>query len=170
MPLQGKNLIAGEWSAAGEKTFKAWSPAAGSAMEPDFAEATPAEIDRAMEAAEAAFHVYRRVKSEAIAAFLEKIGSEIAALGQELIERASSETALPADRITGERGRTVGQLNLFAQLVREGSWVDARVDRAIPDRKPLPKPDVRRMLVPIGPVVVFCASNFPLAFSVAGGD
>src|ERR1043166_9028340 len=170
MPLHGKCLIAGEWCASGAKTFKAWSPAAGSSMEPDFAEVTPEEIDRAMEAAEAAFHVYRQVKPDAVAAFLEKIGVEIVALGQELIDRAVSETALPPDRIVGERGRTVGQLNLFAQLVREGTWVDARIDRAIPDRKPLPKPDVRRMLIPIGRVVVFCASNFPLAFSVAGGD
>ena len=170
MALHGKNLVAGELGAAGPRTFKAWNPGAGAAMEPAFHEVSADELDRAMEAAEAAFHVYRKVKPEAVAAFLERIGTEIVALGQELIDRASAETALPPDRITGERGRTVGQLNLFAGLVRDGSWVDARIDRALPDRKPLPKPDVRRLLIPIGPVVVFCASNFPLAFSVAGGD
>ena len=90
--------------------------------------------------------------------------------GDDLIERAHRETGLPEARLLGERGRTVGQLKQFAQVAREGSWVDARIDTAIPDRQPVPKPDLRRMLRPIGPVVVFGSSNFPLAFSVAGGD
>jgi alpha-ketoglutaric semialdehyde dehydrogenase len=170
MPLHGKNLIGAERSAQGRETWKAWAPAQGQAVEPPFAEATPAEADRAMELAAEAFPAFRRLPAATIAAFLERIGQEIVALGDELLQRASLETALPIDRLTGERGRTVGQLNQFAALVREGSWVDARIDRAQPDRKPLPKPDVRRMRVPMGPVVVFGASNFPLAFSVAGGD
>src|SRR3974390_720449 len=91
------------------------------------------------------------------------------ALGDDLIQRGHLETGLPEARLTGERARTVGQLKLFAQLAREGSWVDARIDHAIPDRQPVPKPDIRRMLIPLGPVVVFGSSNFPLAFSVAAG-
>ena len=81
-----------------------------------------------------------------------------------------AETGLPEGRVRGERGRTTGQLRMFAALVREGSWVDARIEPAMPDRTPLPRPDLRRMMVPLGPVAVFGASNFPLAFSVAGGD
>ena len=104
------------------------------------------------------------------AEFLERIADEIQGLGDELIQRANAETALPEARLTGERARTIGQLKMFAGVVREGSWVEARIDRAIPDRKPAPKPDLRRMLIPLGPVAVFGASNFPLAFSTAGGD
>jgi alpha-ketoglutaric semialdehyde dehydrogenase len=98
------------------------------------------------------------------------VAEEIMALGQPLLERCAEETALPGPRLVSERGRTVNQLRMFAELVREGSWVDARLDTPIPDREPIPKPDLRRMLIPLGPVAVFGASNFPLAFSVAGGD
>lgn len=166
MVLHGKNLIGRERSALGTKTFRAWSPAAAAALAPEFHEATPEEADRAARAARS----FRRPPPEATAAFLDRIAEEILAAGDELIDRAAAETALGKDRLAGERTRTVNQLRLFAGLVREGSWVDARIDRADPGRKPVPKPDLRRMLVPIGPVVVFCASNFPLAFSVAGGD
>ncbi len=107
---------------------------------------------------------------ESLARFLETIGDQIVAAGDELISTCANETGLSVDRLTGERARTVNQLKLFARIVREGSWVDARIDTAIPDRKPVPKPDLRRMLLPLGPVAVFGASNFPLAFSVAGGD
>src|SRR5688572_4912972 len=167
MTLHGQNILGGERS-AGRPTWKAWAPAQGKDVDPSFVDATLAEADRAMELAGAAFPAYRR--HPRIADFLEAIGKEIVNLGNDLLERASLETALPIDRLTGERARTVNQLNMFAALVREGSWVDARIDRAIPDRKPLPKPDLRRMRIAIGPVVVFGASNFPLAFSVAGGD
>jgi NADP-dependent aldehyde dehydrogenase len=112
----------------------------------------------------------RELEAERIAAFLDTIAAEIEALGDTLIDQAVTESGLTKDRLTGERGRTANQLRLFATLVREGSYVDARIDTALPDRKPLPRPDLRRMLIPIGPVVVFGASNFPLAFSVAGGD
>src|SRR5204863_350182 len=170
MAHHGKNMIGGELSAAGSQKFQALNPATGARLEGDFVEATPAELDKALDLAARAFPVYRKIAHDQIAAFLERIGAEILALGAALIERTGAETGLPAARLEGERGRTIGQLKMFADLIRDGSWVDARIDRAIPDRKPLPKPDLRRMLIPIGPVAVFCASNFPLAFSVAGGD
>jgi len=136
-----------------------------------FEEASGVHVNRALEAAEKAFNEYSRLSPEQRAAFLDRIGVEIETLGDTLLTAANAETALPiSERLAGERARTIGQLRMFANLIREGSWVDARIDRAIPDRKPLPKPDIRRMLIPIGPVAVFGASNFPLAFSVAGGD
>jgi len=168
--MHGKNILGRELSALGPKTFRAWSPAAAAALDPEFREATPEEADRAAEQAARASPAFRRVPPDGTAAFLEKIADEILAAGDALLDRAAAETALGKDRLAGERARTVNQLRLFAGLVRDGSWVDARIDRAIPDRKPVPKPDLRRMLVPTGPVLVFCASNFPLAFSVAGGD
>ena len=134
-----------------------------------FEEASTAHVDRAANEAARAFDAYRRVPPDARAAFLERIAAAIEA-SDDLVSTAHQETALPKPRLTGERARTAGQLRMFASLVQEGSWVDARIDRARPDRTPLPKPDIRRMLVPIGPVAVFGASNFPLAFSVAGGD
>jgi alpha-ketoglutaric semialdehyde dehydrogenase len=170
MPIHGKNIIAGELCASGSKTFRVYAPGSGGPVPPEFHEATIEEADRAMEAAARAFPAYRKLKPDAIASFLERVAQEIEAAGQELIDRAVLESGLGPDRLTGERARTMGQLRMFAGLVREGSWLDARIDRAIPDRKPLPKPDVRRLQIPIGPVVVFCATNFPLAFSVAGGD
>ncbi len=113
---------------------------------------------------------YRSPGPEVLAGFLERIGELIVATGEKLIQTCAEETALSVDRLTGERTRTVNQLKMFADLIREGSWVDARIDTALPERKPIPKPDLRRMLIPLGPVAVFGASNFPLAFSVAGGD
>ena len=163
-------MIGGEIVATGKAVFHATNPATGDRLQPDFIEATADEIDRAMTLARDAFERNPQASAEQVAALLEAIGDEIVALGDPLLERAAEESGLPAARLTGERGRTVAQLKMFAELVREGSWVDARIDRAEPDRKPIPKPDLRRMLIPIGPVVVFGASNFPLAFSVAGGD
>src|SRR5271169_6677771 len=113
---------------------------------------------------------YRSPAPEVLAAFLERIGDGIMAIGDRLISTCAEETALSVDRLIGERARTVNQLRMFAGLVREGSWIDARIDTALPERKPVPKPDLRRMLLPLGPIAVFGASNFPLAFSVAGGD
>ncbi len=135
----------------------------------EFDEASPADVDAALAAADDAFQQFRRIPPDVRAEFLERIATEIGN-SSELLDAAHAETALPQARLSGERGRTTGQLRMFADLIREGSWVDARIDRAIPDRQPLPKPDIRRVLIPIGPVVVFSASNFPLAFSVAGGD
>ncbi|MCP4218526.1 MAG: aldehyde dehydrogenase (NADP(+)), partial [bacterium] len=124
----------------------------------------------AFEKANEAFPIYRLKTPGQRADFLDKIGDEILALGDALIQRCMQETGLPEARLTGERGRTVNQLRLFAGVIREGSWVDARIDTEIPDRSPVPKPDMRRMNIALGPVGIFGASNFPLAFSVAGGD
>ena len=127
-------------------------------------------IDNAVAAAEAAFETYSELPPANIARFLERIADEIVALGDGLITTAAAETALTADRLNGERTRTVNQLRLFAEVVRKGDWKDVRIDPVLPDRKPLRRPDLRRTLIPIGPVAVWAASNFPLAFSVAGGD
>ena len=170
MPLHGKNIIGRVLSADGESTFQAIDPATGQRLATHFHNATPEEADRAVRLAARAFEGRRPREPAQTVRLLERIADGIEALGDELIDRCNAETGLPAGRLLMERGRTCGQLRLFAGVVSEGSWVDARIDRAIPDRQPIPKPDVRRMLVPIGPVVVFPASNFPLAFSVAGGD
>ena len=170
MQLHGKNWIGGELSSQGAARFSAVNPVTGAELKPQFTEATEAETDRALELAEKAFEAYRAQPPERIAQFLEEIGNEIQGLGDELIQRANQETALPEARLVGERARTINQLKMFAGLVREGSWVEASIDRAIPDRKPAAKPALRRMLIPFGPIAVFGASNFPLAFSVAGGD
>jgi NADP-dependent aldehyde dehydrogenase len=165
MKLHGKNVIAGEAIGADDGYLTARGDLA------KFDEATEAHVDQAFEAAENAFQEFRRASAVRRATFLERIAEEIELLGDDLLVTANIETSLPiGERLVGERGRTVNQLKMFAALIREGSWVDARIDRGMPDRKPLPKPDVRRMLTPLGPVAVFGASNFPLAFSVAGGD
>ncbi len=170
MTLHGKNLIGPGTSAEGSDTFRGRNPATGEELPTDFHEATFAEVDRAMKLAAAAFAPYRRRSPEDRAAFLETIADEIENLGDELLKIADAETALGLPRLTGERGRACFTARLFAGMIREGSWVDARIETAIPDREPLPKPDVRLMHRPIGPVVVFGASNFPLAISVAGTD
>src|SRR6478609_3064618 len=126
-------------------------------------------ISQTMQNAANAFDAYQKTSPEARAVFLETIANNIESLGDALIAKASEETNLPAPRLTGERGRTTMQLRMFAQMLREGSWVDAAIDTAMPDKTP-PKPDTRKMLVPMGPVVVFGASNFPFAYSTAGGD
>lgn len=170
MNLTGKQMIGFDITNSGDQTFQAVNPADGSVLEPVFFEAAARDVDDAFKAAAEAFTIYRKKTNEERAAFLDKIADEIMALGDKLIERCMKETGLPQPRLIGERGRTVNQLKMFAQVVREGSWVDARIDTAIPDRQPVPKPDIRRMLVPLGPAGIFGASNFPLAFSVAGGD
>jgi len=170
-PPCGKHLIDGDWVAASTATFHAVNPATGAPLPGAFHHATSEEIDRAFTVASFAHLATRSLPRERWAEFLERIADEIVALGPELLERAEAETALPAaTRLTGERARTVNQLKLFASHVREGSWVDAVIDRSDPGRKPLPKPDVRRMLRPIGPVVVLAPCNFPLAFGICGGD
>lgn len=170
MQLTGKNFIGQQSSASSQTTFFGEDPRKGEAIEPQFHEATDAEMARAVELAAEATSVLRGLGAEQIAQFLISVRDEITGLGDVLIHRADQETALGPDRLKGERDRTVNQLKMFADLVTEGSWVDARIDTALPDRKPLPRPDLRRMLQPIGPVAVFGASNFPLAYSVAGGD
>lgn len=170
MELHGLSLIAGATSGEGGQTFYGVDPALNRRLDPPFFEAGVEEVDAAAETAWEAFESVGRLSGAMKAEFLELAAEEILALGDQLIERAGAETGLPQARLTGERGRTVGQLHMFAALVKEGSWVEARIDLAQPKREPIPKPDLRRMLIPIGPVAVFGASNFPLAFSVAGGD
>ncbi len=170
MPLHGENIIGGTLAADGRETFRAVDPAAGNELPTSFHHATSEEIDKALELAQTAFQSRRDRDPAQTAALLERIAEEIEALGDELIDRAGAETGLPSGRLRLERGRTCQQLRLFGQVVSEGSWVDARIDRAAPDRKPIAKPDLRRMLIPVGPVAVFGACNFPLAFSTAGGD
>jgi alpha-ketoglutaric semialdehyde dehydrogenase len=168
--LTGANLIGSRESRAASRGFRAVNPATGKALAPAFRDATPDEVDAAARAAESAFEAYAGQPPARRAAFLRAIAERLVGLGDALLERAQAETALPRPRLEGERARTANQARLFADLVDEGSWVDARIDRAQPGRTPAPKPGLRRMLVPLGPVAVFGASNFPLAFSVAGGD
>ncbi|HVW15216.1 MAG TPA: aldehyde dehydrogenase family protein, partial [Mucilaginibacter sp.] len=163
------NLIGYQYK-EGAKTFKAIEPATGKELQGDFAVVSIDDVDEALNLAEKAFAVYRYTDKKTKAVFLRNIAAEINNLGDELIERAMAESGLPQARLQGERGRTMGQLNMFADLVEEGSWVEAVIDSALPNRQPAPRPDIRKMLVPLGPAVVFGASNFPLAFSVAGGD
>jgi NADP-dependent aldehyde dehydrogenase len=155
---------------ASTQTFRAYEAASGESLEPDFPVSTTDDVAAACEAAAGAFDAYRELPAERRAAFLDAIGDEIMALGDALLERGSRETGLPIARLTGERGRTVGQLKLFAQVVRDGHWRGVRIDPALPERQPLPRPDLRLRKIPVGPVAVFGASNFPLAFSTAGGD
>jgi alpha-ketoglutaric semialdehyde dehydrogenase len=169
MPLTGQ-LFIGRERVATARSFRAANPATASFLEPPFSSAGKAEVERACELASAAFDQYRALDNETRAKFLETIADRIMALGDELLERGNAESGLPLARLTGERGRTVGQLRLFADELRKGGWLGIRIDPAMPDRKPLPRADLRQRKVPVGPVVVFGASNFPLAFSVAGGD
>ncbi|MBU2960798.1 aldehyde dehydrogenase (NADP(+)) [Citreicella sp. C3M06] len=162
----GRHLIAGEWVAA-EATFRS-DPAQGTAHE--FAIGTPALVNAAVEAAEAAFWSYGYSDVETRARFLETIAEQIDARGAEITQIGTQETGLPEARLQGECGRTTGQLRLFASHIRAGDCLDRRHDAALPDRAPLPRPDIKLMQRPIGPVAVFGASNFPLAFSTAGGD
>jgi len=153
-----------------QDTFNAINPATGKAIDPPYSISSLDQVNLVCAAAAKSFDAYRTLTNESRATFLETIGKEIMALGDSLLERAMSETGLPLARLTGERGRTVNQLNLFAKTVRAGYWQDLRIDPAMPDRQPLPRSDLRMRKIPIGPVAVFGASNFPLAFSTAGGD
>lgn len=168
--MNGKNIVCSYERETVNGSFSALNPATGKILEGDFFKAGITEADEALKGAELAFQTYKHLHKDLKAAFLRCIADEITALGEELIHRAAEESGLPTGRLQGELGRTTGQLRLFAQLVEEGSWVEAVIDTALPERQPLPRPDIRRMLVPLGPVVIFGASNFPLAFSVAGGD
>jgi 2,5-dioxopentanoate dehydrogenase len=150
--------------------FSGINPATGSPLEPKFFSASADDLERAATLAQGAFPTYSKLSGKEKGAFLRRIAEAIEAAAPAIIQRANLETALPEARLQGEVGRTCNQLRLFAELVEEGSWVDARIDSADPNRKPLPKPSIRSMHKPLGPIAVFGASNFPLAFSVAGGD
>ena len=168
--ITGKNYIGSALTAKGSKTYKTFNPQLNIENQTTFVEATSAEIEMACVLAEKAFHRYKTYSGKDKAVFLNAIADEILALDDELIQTYCSETGLPEGRAKGERGRTVGQMRSFAELVEEGSWVEATIDTAQPDREPMPKSDIRKLMVPLGPVVVFGASNFPLAYSTAGGD
>ncbi|KQQ40179.1 2,5-dioxovalerate dehydrogenase [Duganella sp. Leaf126] len=167
--ITGEALIAGQAVKGTGAVLRAWDPAAGKQLDAEFFAVDHSQIDAACRAAEAAFDTFRATSDAQRAVFLETVGEQILALGDTLVERVMAETGLPRARVEGERGRTVGQLKLFASLLREGSWNDVRIDAALPDRVP-PRPDLRLRMIGLGPVAVFAASNFPLAFSVAGGD
>ncbi|OAN73428.1 2,5-dioxovalerate dehydrogenase [Sulfitobacter sp. EhC04] len=164
--LTGKHLIAGEWVDGGP-TFTS-DPVTGDPVSVYCGGA--GDIDAAVLAAEEAFVTYGWTDRETRATFLEAIADEIEARGSELTACGSAETGLPKARLEGERGRTTGQLRMFADHIRKGDYLDIRHDTALPDREPLPRPDLRMVQRPLGPVAVFGASNFPLAFSTAGGD
>src|ERR1700691_3162105 len=176
MEFRGTSIIgfrdgnAGKAGDAGNGAFQAFAPATGQKIEPAFHSATAEEVDLAVRLAAEACVEFGRVSGAKKAEFLEMIAARIEAQTESLVTRATQESALSLARLQSETGRTCTQLRMFAKVVREGSWVTARIDRSDLQRKPVPKPDVRSMLRPLGPVVVFGASNFPLAFSVAGGD
>lgn len=167
--IQGLALIGGQPVRGAGKPFQAFDPGKNEAIGPDFNAVDAAQVSEACALAGAAFDTFRATSDQERADFLEQIAAQILALGDDLIVRAMAETGLPRARLEGERGRTMNQLKLFAELLREGSWQDARIDTALPTRTP-PRPDLRLRFVGVGPVAVFGASNFPLAFSVAGGD
>lgn len=168
--ISGANYIGAALSKKGDKQFQTFNPKLNLPTEWTFQEANEEEIQAAATLAKEAFVSYREIDGKRRAEFLRAIAKEIEELGDELIVVYMQESGLPEDRAMGERGRTMGQLNAFAALLDEGSWIAATIDLAQPDRQPLPKVDIRKMLCPLGPIVVFGASNFPLAFSTAGGD
>ena len=170
LSLTGHNYIGGERRAAGTVEHKSLDASSGEALPYTFIQATPEEVDAAAQAAAAAYPTYRNLSVVRRAEFLEAIADEIDALGDDFVALVCRETALPAARIQGERSRTSGQMRLFAKVLRRGDFYGARIDRALPDRQPLPRPDLRQYQIGVGPVAVFGASNFPLAFSTAGGD
>jgi NADP-dependent aldehyde dehydrogenase len=170
MHVRGHNFIAGQRSALGQTLVYSVDAHTGERLPGGFYQATLAEVDNAVDAASAAFPLFRNLPAVRRAEFLEAIADELDALGEDFIALTCQETALPTARILGERGRTSGQMRLFAQVLRRGDFYGARIDRALPARTPLPRPDLRQYRIGVGPVAVFGASNFPLAFSTAGGD
>ncbi len=170
MNITGHSFLGSTRADDSSQTFHVSNAATGEPLEPAFHSASTEDLEKAVSLATQAFSSYSSVAPETRAEFLRTIAEKIDALGDEITPRMMAEAGLPEPRCNGERGRTCGQLRMFAGLIEEGSWVDARIETAEPDRAPIPKPDLRSMRRPLGPVAVFCASNFPLAFSVAGGD
>ncbi|WP_164203604.1 aldehyde dehydrogenase (NADP(+)) [[Micrococcus luteus] ATCC 49442] len=170
MTLTGHSLIAGQPVVGGGKTAFGFNPATNEQLDPAYSLITEDQLTTATSAAAAAYPSFSTLDPAAHAAFLDAIADNIEAIGEELIIRAGQETGLPAARLTGERARTTGQLRLFANVVRQGDFRGVRVDPALPERTPMPRADIRQRQIPLGPVAVFGASNFPLAFSTAGGD
>ncbi|WP_342248023.1 aldehyde dehydrogenase (NADP(+)) [Pseudomonas sp. OTU2001] len=168
--MTGSNFIGGQRSAAGSVRLQSLDARTGEALPQAFAQATPEEVDAAAQAAEAAFAEYNALAPQRRAQFLDAIADQLDALDDTFVATVCRETALPAGRIQGERARTSNQMRLFATVLRRGDYLGARIDRAQPQRQPLPRPDLRQYRTGVGPVAVFGASNFPLAFSTAGGD
>jgi alpha-ketoglutaric semialdehyde dehydrogenase len=168
--LTGEMLIGAEQVRGTAGSFRAVNPATGQSVEPEFGQGDEVDVDRAATLAQQAFDPYRATSPAQRADFLDSIANNIEGLGDELIERAQIESGLPAARLTGERARTTSQLRLFAALLRGGTATGVRIDPAQPERTPLPRLDIRQRLIGLGPVAVFGSSNFPLAFSNAGGD
>jgi len=168
--LLGYSIIGGESRQGNGTAFNGIDPSTGAALDPTFHYASSEDLDVAADLAEQAFAIYNKVPGKQKAHFLRHIAAGLESIAAELVERAHRETALPEPRLKGELARTVHQLRLFAEVAEEGSWVNARIDSAQPQRTPLPRSDIRSMLRPLGPIAVFGSSNFPLAFSVAGGD
>ena len=168
--LSGTSLVGGRSVRGSHGEIAAVNPKTGNTLEPSYGLIGGAEVDEAAELAWSAFASYRKTTPEARAAFLDTVAANIEALGSTLTDRVMAETGLPLGRVQGETGRTVGQLRLFASVLREGNFHGARLDPAQPERSPLPRADIRLRMISVGPVAVFGASNFPLAFSVAGGD
>ncbi|APO81982.1 aldehyde dehydrogenase (NADP(+)) [Pseudomonas putida] len=164
------NHIAGQLSGNGDVLLNSVDAHTGEPLPYAFHQATGDEVEAAVLAAEAAYPAYRSTSPAQRAAFLDAIANELDALGDDFVQHVMRETALPEARIRGERARTSNQLRLFADVVRRGDFLGARIDRALPERTPLPRPDLRQYRIGVGPVAVFGASNFPLAFSTAGGD
>jgi 2,5-dioxopentanoate dehydrogenase len=169
MTINGEMIIGQRIVRGSAGVTRAFNPSTHAQLEPEFGLATREDVSTACTLADQAFDAYRAVPLEQRARFLETIADRIMDIGPLLIERAGAESGLPAARLEGERGRTVNQLRLFAKVVRDGRFLDATLDSALPQRTP-PRPDLRLRKIPLGPVAVFGASNFPLAFSVAGGD
>ncbi len=170
MTLLGTSIIGFSRSTSTTACGRGVNPATGEALAPEVFAASEAEVETATRLAAEAFPAYSALTGKRRGEFLRAIAARIEAIADDIAARGPLETGLPEARMRGETARTTGQLRMFAALIEEGSWVDARIERAQPDRQPLPKPDIRSMAVPLGPAAVFCASNFPLAFSVAGGD
>src|SRR6204780_4905664 len=168
--LSGRSLIGFREGNGSSEPLFATDPTTGQHLQPGFISATADEVELAVRLAADTFADFSRVSGRDRGAFLRKIAAKIESIAADVVERAGKETALPPARLQGETARTCAQLRLFAEVAEEGSWVAARIDNADPNCKPAPKPDIRSMLRPLGPVAVFGASNFPLAFSVAGGD
>lgn len=169
--LTGKLLINGEWIISTQSgTFYAENPAINEELPTEFSQANSKHVEAAVDAATNAFAVYSKISAEKRASFLEAIAGAMERTSDQIVERAGLETGLPDMRLRGELGRTTGQLRLFANLLKRGDWQRPVIDSADPDRQPMAKPDIRLTQIPLGPVVVFAASNFPLAFSTAGGD
>lgn len=170
MTITGQQLINGKWQAGTAGTYQAIAPATAQPLPPEMSYASKAQVAEALQAAQLAAPLFAATSLKQRAAFLERCADEIMALGDELLERVSAETGYPKGRAEGERARTCNQLRLFAASIQSGEYLNIRIDTALPERQPLARPDIRFFNQPIGPVVVFGASNFPLAFSVAGGD